>query len=143
MKLKVVRRISRPDAALVKALGEMGVATVHEAQNRSGLMRPYMRPIFPTPSLSGPAITVSAQPGDNIMIHAAIEVCQPGDVIVADMDGVVVVPREHAAEVVKAGRERIAKEKAVRERLRARELSLDFYGLREKLKELGVEYEEE
>jgi 4-hydroxy-4-methyl-2-oxoglutarate aldolase len=64
----------------------------------------------------------------------------PGDVIIADQDGVVVVPREHAAEVAKLAQQRQAKEERTRERLRARELGLDIYGLRAKLEELGVEY---
>jgi 4-hydroxy-4-methyl-2-oxoglutarate aldolase len=226
MKPKVVRRIQRPDLAAVKALGEFGVATVHEAQGRTGLMRPYMRPIYPSAKAAGPAVTVLSAPGDNIMIHAAVEVCQPGDflvvtttsestdgmfgellatslatrgvvgliieagvrdvteltamdfpvwakaihaqgtvkdtpgwvnvpvvcagatvnpgdVIVADQDGVCVVPRESAEDVVKASQSRIAKEEKSRERLRAGELGLDFYGLRTKLKDLGVEFVEE
>ncbi len=226
MKHKIVRCISRPDAAAIKILGELGVATVHEAQGRTGLMRPYMRPIYPSAKVAGPAVTVSCQSGDNLMIHASIEVCQPGDVlvvttssestdgmfgellatslvahgvvgliidagcrdvteitamdfpvwskavsaqgtvkatagsvnipvvcagalvrpgdvIVGDMDGVVVVPREEAAAVAKASQERIAKEEKAREKLRSGELGLDFYGMRAKLKELGVEYVDE
>jgi len=221
---KIVRKISRPDPEAVKILGELGVATVHEAQGRTGLMKPYMRPIYPTAKVAGPAVTVLCQSGDNLMIHAAVEVCQPGDVlvvttgsdstdgmfgdllatslvahgvlgliieagvrdvseltamdfpvwsraisaqgtvkstagsvnipivcagaavrpgdaIVADMDGVVVVPRERAAEVAKASQARAAKEEKNREGLRSGELGLDMYGLRNKLKELGVEWE--
>ncbi len=223
---KIVRRIPRPDAELVRVLGTAGVATVHEAQGRTGLMRPYMRPIYPTARLAGPAVTVSCQAGDNLMIHAAIAVCQPGDVlvvvttsestdgmfgellgvscqahgvagliidagvrdtaeltamnfpvwakaissqgtvkstagdvnipvvcagamiypgdvIVADADGVVVVPREEAAQVAEASQQRLAKEEKTRERLRKGELGLDFYGLRAKLGELGVEFVDE
>ncbi|MGH9559016.1 MAG: 4-carboxy-4-hydroxy-2-oxoadipate aldolase/oxaloacetate decarboxylase [Bryobacteraceae bacterium] len=223
MKHRIVRNIQRADAAAVRDLCEMGVATVHEAQGRTGLMRPYMRPIYPTARMAGPAVTVSCQPGDNLMIHAAVEVCrpgdvlvvttvsestdgmfgellatslrahgvmgliidagvrdvadltamefpvwskaissqgtvkatagsvnvdvvcagamvQPGDVIIADIDGVVVVPAERATEVVKAGRARIDKEAKNRERLRAGELGVDMYGLRARLKEMGVEY---
>jgi 4-hydroxy-4-methyl-2-oxoglutarate aldolase len=226
MKHKIVRRIPRPDADSVKVLGELGVATVHEAQSRSGLMKTYMRPIYPGAKVAGPAVTVSCQAGDNLMIHAAVEVCQPGDVlvvtttsdstdgmfgellatslvahgvlgliidagcrdvseltamdfpvlskaisaqgtvkstagsvnipvvcagaavqpgdvIVADMDGVVVVPREDAPEVAKASQARIAKEEKSRENLRSGGLGLDFYGLRAKLKELGVEWVDE
>lgn len=226
MSHKIVRRIQRPDAEVVKRLGHAGVATVHEAQGRSGLLRPYMRPIYPTARVAGAAVTVSCQPGDNLMIHASIEVCQPGDVlvvtttsestdgmfgellgvscqahgiagliidagvrdtaeltamnfpvfakavssqgtvkstpgdvnipvvcagaiinpgdvIVADADGVVVVPREKAAQVADASDQRIAKEEKSRDRLRRGELGLDFYGLRAKLVEMGVEFVDE
>jgi 4-hydroxy-4-methyl-2-oxoglutarate aldolase len=78
----IVRQIARPDAGAVRTLQELGVATVHEAQGRTGLMRPYMRPLYPTARVAGPAVTVSSQPGDNLMIHAALDVCQPGDVLV-------------------------------------------------------------
>lgn len=226
MSHKVVRNIKRPDPEVVRMLGELGVATVHEAQGRTGLMKPYMRPIYPSARAAGTAVTVSSQPGDNLMIHAAMEVCQrgdilvvtttsestdgmfgellgvsceahgvvglitdagvrdtaeltamdfpvwtraisaqgtvkstagsvnvpvvcagmtvnPGDVVVADADGVVVVPRESAAAVAQAGRDRIDKEAKTRERLRNGELGVDFYGLREKLKQLGVNYVDE
>jgi len=226
MSHKVVRNIKRPDPEVVRALGELGVATVHEAQGRTGLMKPYMRPIYPSARAAGTAVTISSQPGDNLMIHAAMEVCQrgdilvvtttsestdgmfgellgvsceahgvvglitdagvrdtaeltamdfpvwaraisaqgtvkstagsvnvpvvcggtavhPGDVVVADADGVVVVPRERAAAVAQAGRDRIDKEAKTRERLRNGELGVDFYGLREKLKQLGVNYVDE
>src|SRR5256714_14054117 len=223
MKPTVVRKVVRPDADAVKTLGDLGVATVHEAQARTGLMRPYMRPIYPSAKTSGTAITISCQAGDNLMIHAAIEFCQkgdilivtttsestdgmfgellaesarahgvvgliidagvrdvkdltemdfpvwskavsaqgtvkatagsvnvpvvcagatvrPGDVIVADADGVVVVKKEMAAEVARLAEERFAKEKKTRERVKAGELGLDFYGLRAKLDELGVKW---
>jgi 4-hydroxy-4-methyl-2-oxoglutarate aldolase len=78
----IVRSIRRPDADAVQALQQLGVATVHEAQGRTGLMRPYMRPIYATAKVAGAAVTVSSQPGDNLMIHAALELCQPGDVLV-------------------------------------------------------------
>ena len=226
MKHKIVRSIPRPDAESVKILGELGVATVHEAQGRTGLMKPYLRPIYPSAKVAGPAVTVSCQAGDNIMIHAAVEVCKPGDVlvvtctsdstdgmfgellgtslvahgvlgliidagcrdvseltamdfpvwakaihaqgtvkasagsvnipvvcagaavnpgdvIIGDMDGVVVVLREDAKEVAKASQARIAKEEKAREKLRGGETGLDFYGLRAKLKELGVEWVDE
>jgi len=223
MKPTIVRNVSRADAGVIGALGTLGVATVHEAQGRSGLLRPYMRPIYPTARMAGSAITISCQAGDNLMIHAAIELCRPGDVlvvtttsestdgmfgellavsarahgvvgllidagvrdvadlttmefpvwakaihaqgtvkatagsvnvpvvcagagiapgdvIVADVDGVVVVPRQAAAEVAKSGADRLAKEEKSRARLRNGELGLDFYGLRAKLAELGVQY---
>ncbi|HSR09291.1 MAG TPA: 4-carboxy-4-hydroxy-2-oxoadipate aldolase/oxaloacetate decarboxylase [Bryobacteraceae bacterium] len=226
MSHKVVRNIKRPDPEVVRALGELGVATVHEAQGRTGLMKPYMRPIYPSARAAGTAVTISSQPGDNLMIHAAMEVCKPGDilvvtttsestdgmfgellgvsceahgvvglitdagvrdtaeltamdfpvwaraisaqgtvkstagsvnvpvvcagmtvnpgdVVVADADGVVVVPRAQAAAVAQAGRDRIDKEAKTRERLRNGELGVDFYGLREKLKQLGVNYVDE
>ena len=226
MKPTVVRKVARPDAELVKTLGELGVATVHEAQGRTGLMRPYMRPIYPMAKAAGSAITISCHPGDNLMIHAAIEFCRQGDVlvvsttsestdgmfgellaesarahgvsgliidagvrdvrdltemqfpvwskaisaqgtvkatagsvnvpiicagaavragdiIVADADGVVVVKRETAAEVARLAGERFAKEQKSRERLKAGELGVDFYGLRAKLSELGVRYVDE
>jgi 4-hydroxy-4-methyl-2-oxoglutarate aldolase len=226
VKPTIVRNIKRADADVVRVLGQLGVATVHEAQGRSGLLRPYMRPIYPTARMAGSALTISCQAGDNLMIHAAIEVCQPGDVlvvtttsestdgmfgellavsarahgavgllidagvrdvadlttmefpvwakaihahgtvkatagsvnvpvvcagasiqpgdvIVADVDGVVVVPRESAADVARLGNERVAKEDKSRELLRKGELGLDFYGLRAKLTELGVRYVDE
>ena len=221
MKPTIVKNIKRAEANVIEALGKLGVATVHEAQGRSGLLRPYMRPIYPTARLAGSAITISCQAGDNLMIHAAIEVCRPGDVlvvtttsestdgmfgellavsarahgvvgllidagvrdvadlttmefpvwskaisaqgtvkatagsvnvpvvcagaaiapgdvIVGDVDGVVVVSRQAAGEVARLGNERLAKEEKSRERLRKGELGLDFYGLRAKLTELGV-----
>src|SRR5262247_3940981 len=219
MKPIIVRNIQRADAGVIKTLGELGVATVHEAQNRTGLMRPYMRPIYAAAKAAGSAVTVSCAPGDNLMIHAAIEclrpgdvlvvtttsestdgmlgeparahgavalvidagvrdvadltamdfpvwskaisaqgtvkatpgsvnvpvVCAgasvlPGDVVVADVDGVVVVPRADAPAVAKAASDRFAKESKTRERLKNGELGLDFYGLRAKLAELGVVY---
>src|SRR6266508_7018755 len=82
MKPTVVRKVARPDAELVRSLRELGVATVHEAQARTGLMRPYMRPLYPAAKAAGTAITISCHPGDNLMIHAAIEFCQKGDILV-------------------------------------------------------------
>src|SRR5207302_310712 len=82
MKPRIVRTIARPDAEIVRALGELGVATVHEAQGRTGLMKPYMRPIYPSARAAGTAVTVLSQPGDNLMIHAAMEVCKRGDILV-------------------------------------------------------------
>ena len=82
MKPTIVRTIQRADASAVRTLGQLGVATVHEAQGRTGLMRPYMRPIYATARVAGTAITVSCQPGDNLMIHAALDLCQAGDLLV-------------------------------------------------------------
>lgn len=223
MKHRIVRSIRRADAEGVKILGQLGVATVHEAQGRTGLLAPYIRPIYNSARVSGPAVTVLCQAGDNLMIHAAVELCQagdvlvvtctaastdgmfgellatslrargvaglvidagvrdvadlttmdfpvwakaisaqgtvkstlgsvnvpvvcagqlvrPGDAVIGDVDGVVVVPREDVAEVVKASQQRVAKEEKSREKLRAGEKGLDLYGLRAKLTELGVVY---
>jgi 4-hydroxy-4-methyl-2-oxoglutarate aldolase len=82
--LGVVRRnITRADAAAVEQLSRFGVATVHEALGRIGLMKPGIRPIYPSARLCGPAVTVLLQPGDNWMLHVAAEQIQPGDVVVA------------------------------------------------------------
>ena len=223
MKPTIVRRIQRADVDVIRTLGTLGVATVHEAQGRTGLLRPYMRPIYPAARAAGSAVTISSQPGDNLMIHAALEVCEPGDmlvvtttsestdgmfgellavsarargvvglvidagvrdvaditamgfpvwaraisaqgtvkatagsvnvpvvcagamirpgdVVVGDADGVVIVPRRAAAEVARLGTERVAKEQKTRERLAKGELGLDFYGFRARLAELGVTY---
>jgi 4-hydroxy-4-methyl-2-oxoglutarate aldolase len=82
MKTVVVRNIPRTDAASCDTFAKRGVATVHEAYGRIGLMKTYMRPIWSGASIAGPAVTVLAQPGDNWMIHVAVEQCKPGDVLV-------------------------------------------------------------
>jgi 4-hydroxy-4-methyl-2-oxoglutarate aldolase len=82
MKPVVVRNIKRADANAAVVLGALGVSTAHEAMGRIGLMKPYMRPIWPGGEIAGPAVTVLAQPGDNWMIHVAVEQCQKGDVLV-------------------------------------------------------------
>ena len=223
MKNQIIRHIQRADAEVIKALGAQGSATVSEAQGRTGLLNPCMRPIYPAAKVAGSAVTVSCQPGDNLMIHAALEICQPGDVlvvvttsastdgmfgellgtscqahgirgliidagvrdvadltvmdfpvwskaissqgtvkatpgsvnvevvcagaivrpgdvVVGDIDGVVIIQRAHAAAVAALGQKRLEKEAQARAKLKAGELGLDFYGLRAKLKELGVEY---
>jgi 4-hydroxy-4-methyl-2-oxoglutarate aldolase len=78
----VVRKVDLPPADAVAALEKYGVSTVHEAQGRIGLLASYMRPIYPGASIAGPAVTVSLPPGDNLMIHVAVEVCTPGSILV-------------------------------------------------------------
>ena len=219
----VVREIERADPAVIAALGEQGTATVHEAIGARGFAGPELRPIQQGTRLAGSAVTVSSHPGDNLMVHAAVEVCragdvlvvtntapsthglfgellatsllargvralvtdagvrdtaelramgfavwsqhvsvqgtvkaspgsvnvpvvlgrqrvEPGDVVCADDDGVVVVARAEAAWALERARERVAREEESRSRLATGELGLDFYGLRTRLDELGVEY---
>ena len=78
----VIRQIQQPAADAVAALEKYGVTTVHEAQGRCGLLASYMRPIFPGAAIAGAAVTVSLPPGDNLMIHVAVEVCGPGNILV-------------------------------------------------------------
>jgi regulator of RNase E activity RraA len=159
----VIRNIERAEAGVIAGLGDAGVATVHEAQGRTGLMDPGIRPIQRRARIGGSAITVSSHPGDNLMVqwsravHAQGTVkaaagsvnvpivcggaeVAPGDVIVADDDGVVVVRRQDAAAALEAASVRLAAEEEKRKRLATGELGVDFYGLRDLLNELGVEY---
>jgi len=81
----VKRNIERADRAATERLGKLGSATVHEAMGRVGLLKPYMRPIFPDQQVSGTAVTVLLPPGDNWMMHVAAEQIQPGDIVVASV----------------------------------------------------------
>jgi len=223
MKTVVVRNIKRTEGDLVKRLGALGVATAHEAYGRFGLMKPYLRPVWSGAEAAGTAVTVLAQPGDNWMIHVAVEQCQPGDIlvggcttdntdgmfgdllatslmargvkglvidagvrdakslremgfpvwskaisakgtvkatlgavnvpvvcaginvvpgdaVVADDDGVVVIGRKDAADVVTKGEKRVADEDGKRRQLAAGVLGLDMYNMREPLAKAGLRY---
>jgi 4-hydroxy-4-methyl-2-oxoglutarate aldolase len=220
-----VRKIRRAAPEAVQALSRFGVATIHEAMGRTGLLAPYMRPIYPGARLCGTAVTALGHPGDNWMLHVAAEMLQPGDVvvfavsapddhgffgdllatsfrargglgliidagvrdiselqamnfpvwskavhakgtikatvgsvnipvtcagalvnpgdvIVGDDDGVVVVPAAKAAEIAAASQAREDKEAATRARLKAGELGLDIYDMRGKLQAAGLTYYE-
>jgi 4-hydroxy-4-methyl-2-oxoglutarate aldolase len=223
MKTVVVRNIHRADADVVKRLGALGASTVHEAYGRIGLMKPYLRPVWAGGEAAGTAVTVLAHPGDNWMIHVAVEQCRPGDILVvgctsdntdgmfgdllatslkargvlglvidagcrdvkslremgfpvwskaisakgtvkatlgavnvpvvcaginvvpgdaviADDDGVVVVRKQDAGEVAAKGEKRRADEEGKRKQLAAGMLGLDMYSMRESLAKAGLVY---
>jgi 4-hydroxy-4-methyl-2-oxoglutarate aldolase len=119
------RNILRAEASVLDALGHAGIATVHEAQSRVGLMKPTLRPVWRGATAAGSAVTV--------LTH-------PGDVIVADDDGVVVVPRPKAEAVAKTAAQREANEQKKREALAFGVLGLDRYGMREALASKGLRY---
>ncbi|MCF2588742.1 4-carboxy-4-hydroxy-2-oxoadipate aldolase/oxaloacetate decarboxylase [Brevibacterium sp. UCMA 11752] len=216
-------KTQRPDPEHVERLSAFGVATIHEALGRVGLMRPYIRPVYSSAKLCGPVITVLLQPGDNWMLHVAAEQVQegdvivagcttesddgffgellatsirarggrglvidggcrdtaeledldfpvfsrainakgtvkatlgsvnvpvvcanalvhPGDVVVADHDGVVVVPRDRVADVVHAAQRREDNEEAKRQQFRQGQLGLDIYSMRDSLQNTGLKY---
>src|SRR5437870_3415677 len=129
----VKRNIVRTERAVVDRLANFGVATVHEAMGRVGLMKPYLRPIYPGAQLCGSAVTVLMQPGDNWMLHVAAEQLREGD-------GVVVVPAALAGQVAEAAQVREASEADKRAKLAAGVLGLDMYKMREPLERAGLKY---
>ena len=129
----VKRNIVRTDRAAVEKLSRFGVATIHEAMGRVGLMKPYMKGIYTGAQVCGTAVTVLPQPGDNWMMHVAAEQVQTGDVVV-------VVPAAIAQQVADAAEAREANETDKRAKLAAGTLGLDMYKMREALAKAGLRY---
>jgi 4-hydroxy-4-methyl-2-oxoglutarate aldolase len=165
--LGVVRRkVKRAERTAVEALGRYGVATVHEAMGRVGLMKPHMRPIYPGALVSRTAVTVLLHPGDNWMMHVAAEQIEPGDIVVAaitaectdryfgDLRATSFMARGAKALIIDAGvrdvktltemgfpaKAREANEGDKRAKLAAGVLGLDMYEMREPLEKAGLKY---
>src|ERR1017187_4062675 len=160
----VVRNTRRTDLELVDALGNFGVATIHEAQGRTGLLSARLRPIYRPLRVAGNALTCEVAPGDNWSIHVAVEQAKPGDVLivsptspcddgyfgeliatslVAHDDGVVVIRYEDAERVRAASQTREENEGQKRAKLASGALGLDLYDMRKSLAERGLRYIDE
>ena len=136
----VYRNIRRADGALAARLGAFGSATVHEAMGRVGLLKPYMRPIYAGAQAAGTAVTVLLHPGDNWMLHVVAEQIRPGDIVVADDDGVAAVPAALAQKTLETAAAREASEGEKRSKLAAGVRGLDRYNMREPLQKAGLKY---
>ena len=135
----IVRNVVRPPRDQLDAFVPLGVATVHEAMGRRGLMASRLRPIYPGAAIAGG--TVKETLGTvNLPIVCAGQLVHPGDVIVADDDGVLVVPRQEIESALAASPARVEKESAMRVRLAAGEFSTDLAGLRERFVQKGLRF---